>query len=114
MLSTGTGLAPFLSLARDPDVYEFYEQVVVVHSVRRVSDLAFQDELSGKLADDPLVAEQAASQFHYVTTVTREPFRNNVRIDTLVESGALFEDIPGEARHNPETHRHIMCEIGSV
>ena len=51
MLSTGTGLAPFLSLARDPDVYEFYEQVVVVHSVRRVSDLAFHDELESKLAE---------------------------------------------------------------
>lgn len=109
MLSTGTGLAPFLSLARDPDVYEFYEQVVVVHSVRRVSDLAFHDELTGKLAEDPLVAEQAAAQFHYVPTVTREPFRNNVRIDKLVESGALFEGIPGEARFNPETDRVMMC-----
>ncbi|WP_327752617.1 ferredoxin--NADP reductase [Sphingobium sp. SJ10-10] len=109
MLSTGTGLAPFLSLARDPDVYEFYEQVVVVHSVRRVSDLAFHDELSGKLAEDPLVAEQAASQFHYVPTVTREPFRNNVRIDKLVETGALFEGIAGEAKFDPETDRIMMC-----
>ena len=109
MLSTGTGLAPFLSLARDPDVYEFYEQVVVVHSVRRVSDLAFHDELAGKLADDPLVAEQAATQFHYVPTVTREPFHNTVRIDKLVESGALFEGIPGEPRFNPETDRIMMC-----
>jgi ferredoxin--NADP+ reductase len=109
MLSTGTGLAPFLSLARDPDVYEFYEQVVVVHSVRRVSDLAFHDELAGKLAEDPLVAEQAATQFHYVPTVTREPFHNTVRIDKLVESGALFEGIPGEPRFNPETDRIMMC-----
>jgi ferredoxin--NADP+ reductase len=109
MLSTGTGLAPFLSLARDPDVYEFYEQVVVVHSVRRVSDLAFHDELAGKLADDPLVAEQAATQFHYVPTVTREPFHNTVRIDKLVESGALFEGIPGDAKFNPETDRIMMC-----
>jgi ferredoxin--NADP+ reductase len=109
MLSTGTGLAPFLSLARDPDVYEFYEQVVVVHSVRRVSDLAFHDELTGKLAEDPLVSEQAAAQFHYVPTVTREPFRNNVRIDKLMETGALFEGIPGEQKFNPETDRIMMC-----
>jgi ferredoxin--NADP+ reductase len=109
MLSTGTGLAPFLSLARDPDVYEFYEQVVVVHSVRRVSDLAFHDELEGKLAEDPLVAEQAATQFHYVPTVTREAFRNTVRIDKLVESGALFEGLEGPAKFDPETDRIMMC-----
>ncbi len=109
MLSTGTGLAPFLSLARDPDVYEFYEEVVVVHSVRRVSDLAFHDELSGKLAEDPLVSEQAIRQFHYVPTVTREPFRNNVRIDRLMETGALFEGIAGDQKFNPETDRIMMC-----
>lgn len=109
MLSTGTGLAPFLSLARDPDVYEFYEQVVVVHSVRTVSDLAFRDELEGRLAIDPLVAEQAATQFHYVPTVTREPFRNTGRIDALMDSGALFEGIAGPARFDPETDRIMMC-----
>ena len=110
MLSTGTGLAPFLSLSRDPDVYEFYEQVVAVHSVRRVSDLAFRDELSTKLAEDPLVAEQAATQFHYVPTVTREPFDGNTaRIDKLVESGTLFEGVPGAAKFDPETDRIMMC-----
>ncbi|MGE4323902.1 MAG: ferredoxin--NADP reductase [Sphingobium sp.] len=109
MLSTGTGLAPFLSLSRDPDVYEFYEQVVVVHSVRKVSDLAFHEELESKLAADPLVAEQAATQFHYVPTVTREPFRNSGRIDALMDSGALFAGIPGPARFDPETDRIMMC-----
>ena len=110
MLSTGTGLAPFLSLPRDPDVYEFYEQVVVVHSVRRVSDLAFRDEMEGKWSEDPLVSEQAPSQFHYVPTVTREPFDGHTaRIDKLVESGALFEGIPGAAKFDPETDRIMMC-----
>jgi len=110
MLSTGTGLAPFLSLSRDPEVYDFYEQVVVIHSVRRVSDLAFRDELAGKLAEDPLVAEQAATQFHYVPTVTREPFDGHTqRIDKLVESGALFEGIPGAPTFDPETDRIMMC-----
>ena len=109
LLSTGTGLAPFLSLPRDPDVYEFYEQVVVVHSVRRVSDLAFREEMEGKWAEDPLVSEQAAGQFHYVPTVTREEFPNNERIDKLVESGKLFEGIPGAAKFDPETDRIMMC-----
>ena len=110
MLSTGTGLAPFLSLSRDPDVYEFYEQVVIVHSVRRVSDLAFREELEGKWAEDPLVSEQAPAQFHYVPTVTREPFEGNTaRIDKLVESGALFKGIPGAVKFDPETDRIMMC-----
>lgn len=110
MLSTGTGLAPFLSLSRDPDVYEFYEQVVAVHSVRRVSDLAFRDELASKWAEDPLVSEQAPAQFHYVPTVTREPFDGHTaRIDKLVESGVLFEGIPGAPRFDPETDRIMMC-----
>jgi ferredoxin--NADP+ reductase len=109
MLSTGTGLAPFLSLARDPDVYEFYEQVVAIHSVRRVSDLAFHDDLASKLAGDPLVEDQAAQQFHYVPTVTREPFHRNQRIDKLVADGSLFEGIPGAAKFDPETDRIMMC-----
>ena len=110
MLSTGTGLAPFLSLSRDPDVYEFYEQVVIVHSVRRVSDLAFREELDGKWSQDPLVSEQAPGQFHYVPTVTREPYDGHTqRIDKLVESGALFEGVPGAAKFDPETDRIMMC-----
>ena len=109
MLSTGTGLAPFLSVARDPDIYDLFDAVVVVHSVRRVSDLAFHDELAAKLADDPLVGDEAAAKFHYVPTVTREPFRNNRRIDALMADGTLFAGLPGEARFDPETDRIMMC-----
>ena len=109
MLSTGTGLAPFLSLARDPDVYAAFEQIVVVHSVRHVSDLAFREELESRLASDPLVAEDAIDRFHYVPTVTREPFHTQVRIDRLVEDGALFRNIPGAARFDPDTDRIMMC-----
>jgi ferredoxin--NADP+ reductase len=112
MLSTGTGLAPFLSLARDPDVYSLFDQVVIVHSVRSVSDLAFRDELEARLASDPLVAEDAQSRFHYVPTVTREAFRNQHRIDRLVETGALFAGIPGPAKFEPDIDRIMMC--GSI
>lgn len=109
MLSTGTGLAPFLSVARDPDVYDLFDAVAVVHSVRRVSDLAFHDELTARLADDPLVGDEAAAKFHYVPTVTREPFRNARRIDALIEDGTLFAGMPGDARFDPETDRVMMC-----
>lgn len=110
MLSTGTGLAPFLSLARDPDVYTMFNQVIVVHSVRRVSDLAYHDELAARLADDPLVSEEAAHQFHYIPTVTREEFHTKGRIDKLMEDGTLFGDpITGDKCFNPETDRVMLC-----
>lgn len=109
-LSTGTGLAPFLSLARDPDVYEMFDQIQLVHSVRRVSDLAFREELEAQLAGDPLVQDQALVQFSYLPTVTREPFPTSDRIGTLIENGGLFNaQTVGEARLNPETDRVMMC-----
>ncbi|AJP71086.1 ferredoxin--NADP reductase [Sphingomonas hengshuiensis] len=110
MLSTGTGLAPFLSIARDPEIYDRFSQVVLVHSVRRVSDLAYYDELTAQLASDPLVQEQALLQFHYIPTVTREPFHTTGRIDALAASGALFAPpVLGERRFDPETDRVMLC-----
>ncbi|MGE0658675.1 MAG: ferredoxin--NADP reductase [Reyranellaceae bacterium] len=110
LLATGTGLAPFLSIIRDPEIYERFEQVIVVHSVRRVSDLAYREELTGKLADDPLVAENAATQFTYVPTVTREEFPNRLRITTMIRDGSLFSHgVPGPAELSPETDRAMMC-----
>jgi ferredoxin--NADP+ reductase len=110
LLSTGTGLAPFLSIARDPEIYDRFAQVIVVHSVRRVSDLAWHDELAAQLASDPLVQEQALLQFHYVPTVTREPFRTAGRIGELVASGALFRaPVAGPHAFDPESDRVMLC-----
>ncbi|MFV0623154.1 ferredoxin--NADP reductase [Sphingomonas sp. ac-8] len=108
--STGTGLAPFLSLARDPDVYSMFDQIILVHSVRQVSDLAYHDELAARLADDPLVSDEAQAQFHYVPTVTREAFRTTGRINDLIESAALFgEPVQGPKKLDPETDRIMLC-----
>ena len=109
LFSTGTGLAPFLSLVRDPDIYERYAQVVVVHCVRRVSDLAYRSELESRLADDPLVQEQAHLQLSYLPTVTREAFQTTGRIGTLMESGRLFAGLGGEQRLDPATDRVMLC-----
>jgi ferredoxin--NADP+ reductase len=110
LLSTGTGLAPFLSLIRDPDIYDFYEQVVVVHSVRRVSDLAYFSELTGQLAGDPLVQDQALVQLHYIPTVTREDFPRQERITTMIQTGSLFHTPAlGEPRLDPEQDRIMLC-----
>lgn len=110
MLSTGTGLAPFLSLARDPEIYERFEQLVLVHCVRQVSDLAFRELLESHLAGDPLVHDQALLQFHYLPTVTREAFHTTGRIDALIDSGKLFaHPVSGPARLDPETDRIMLC-----
>ena len=110
MLSTGTGLAPFLSLARDPDIYERFNQIVIVHCVRQVSDLAFREELESQLAGDPLVRDQALLQFHYLPTVTRQPFRNEGRIDALIDNARLFgPPLTGPHHFDPTSDRIMMC-----
>ncbi|BBB12370.1 ferredoxin--NADP reductase [Sphingopyxis sp. FD7] len=110
LLSTGTGLAPFLSLVRDPDIYERFSQIQLVHCVRQVSDLAFRDALESQLAGDPLVQDQALLQFHYLPTVTREPFRTTGRIDALIDGGRLFgHPLTGPAHFDPATDRVMMC-----
>jgi ferredoxin--NADP+ reductase len=110
MLSTGTGLAPFLSLMRDPDVYDMFSEVIIVHSVRRVSDLAFHDVMTSNLTGDPLVEEQAATQFSYIPTVTREQFRTMGRIDALIDDGRIFRTQAGGVHHfDPATDRIMMC-----
>jgi ferredoxin--NADP+ reductase len=109
LLSTGTGLAPFLSIIRDPDIYERFGQVIVVHCVRHVSDLAFRAELESHLADDPLVQDQALLQLTYVPTVTREPFHTSGRIGDLVDSGRLFRGVGGPTAFDPATDRIMLC-----
>ena len=110
LFSTGTGLAPFMSIIRDPDTYERFDRIVLVHSVRRVSDLAYRTMLETHLREDPLVDEAALMQLSYVPTVTREPFPTSGRIDRLIDDGTLFSArIGGEARLSPATDRVMMC-----
>ena len=110
LLSTGTGLAPFLSLVRDPDIYDRFDQVLLVHCVRHVNDLAFREELESQLAGDPLVQDQAPLQFHYLPTVTREPFRTTGRIGALIDSGRLFEPpLVGPTQFSVEEDRIMLC-----
>jgi ferredoxin--NADP+ reductase len=108
LLSTGTGLAPFLSIIKDPDTYERFERVVLVHGVRNVNDLAYGDYLQNQLPQDENIGELVRAQLTYYPTVTREPFRNNGRLTELMEGGKLFEDI-GLPRLNPATDRAMVC-----
>ncbi|MDR6662673.1 ferredoxin--NADP reductase [Tardiphaga sp. 20_F10_N6_6] len=113
MLSTGTGLAPFASLIKDPDVYERYEHVVLVHGCRQVSELAYGERLVAKLAEDELFGELMKDKFTYYPTVTREPFRNRGRITDLIASSQLFNDI-GQGPLSIETDRIMLCGSPSM
>ena len=93
LLGTGTGLAPFLSLIKDPETYERFEKVIVVHGVRFAKDLAYGEFIEKVLPADEFLGEMISDQLLYYPTVTREEFRNQGRITDLMQSGKLFSDL---------------------
>jgi len=108
LLGTGTGLAPYLSVVRDPETYEKFEHVVVVHGVRLVAELAFHDLLDHELAQDELLGEMVAGKLHYYPTVTREPYKHTGRMTDLIQTGKLAADL-GLPALNPEEDRVMLC-----
>ncbi len=108
LLSTGTGLAPFMSVIRDPETYERFEQIILVHGVREVDELAYHDYLIEHLPAHEFLGEMVTSKLRYYPTVTREEFVNMGRITELIESGKLFEDL-GVPPLDPEVDRVMIC-----
>jgi ferredoxin--NADP+ reductase len=100
LFSTGTGVAPFASIVRDPETYEKFEEVVLVHTCRLVAELQYSRELVEHLAEDPLIGE-FAPRLRYVPSATREPFERTNRITTMIENGELPID--------PEHDRAMLC-----
>lgn len=108
LLATGTGLAPFLSIIRDPETYEKFEQVVLVHGVREVKELAYRELLETQLKQDEFLGEMVQQQFLYYPTVTREPFVHQGRIPHLLENGTLAKDL-GLPDLHPAEDRVMIC-----
>jgi ferredoxin/flavodoxin---NADP+ reductase len=113
LLGTGTGLAPFMSIIRDPAVYERFEHVVVVHGVRYASELGYSGYIREELPAHDLVGDEARSKLRYYPTVTREPFENQGRITTLLETGKLTADL-GLPELDPEHDRVMICGSPSM
>jgi ferredoxin--NADP+ reductase len=113
LLATGTGLAPFMSIIRDPETYDRYEHVIVAHGVRRESDLVYRGYIENELPQHELVGDQVKSQLLYYPTVTREPFRNQGRVTTLVDSGKMPADL-GLPALSPEHDRVMICGSPSM
>lgn len=108
LIGTGTGLAPYLSIARDPETYDRFEKVVLTHGVRHVQELAYYDLWTKDLPNDEIFGEMVKDKLLYYPTVTREPFKNNGRINELMESGKFFTDL-GIPEINPEEDRVMLC-----
>lgn len=108
LFGTGTGLAPFMSIIKDPEVYERFEKIVLLHGVRFVSELAYADYIQNELPNNEYFGDVVREKLIYYPTVTREPFRHSGRLTTVIENGQLSEDI-GLPPLNPETDRAMMC-----
>jgi ferredoxin/flavodoxin---NADP+ reductase len=108
LLSTGTGMAPFMSVIKDPETYERFEKVILVHGVRTVNELAYHDYLQNRLPQNEFFGEQVRNQFIYYPTVTRESFKNQGRITDLINSGKLTTDI-GLPAMNKDDDRVMIC-----
>jgi ferredoxin--NADP+ reductase len=113
LLSTGTGLAPFASLIKDPEVYDRFEKIVLVHGCRQVSELAYGEQLVADLSKDEFFGPVLTEKLIYYPTVTREPFRNRGRITDLITTNRLFADVDLPAL-NLETDRIMLCGSPSM
>jgi ferredoxin--NADP+ reductase len=106
--ATGTGLAPFMSLIRDPETYDRFDRVVLVHTVREVAELAYRELISKDLPAHELLGEIVAGKLTYLPAVTREPFERVMRITTMIENGSLTADL-GLPPLSPERDRAMLC-----
>ena len=108
LLSTGTGLAPYMSLIQDIEMYERFEKIILVHGVRTVNELAYADFIENELPNNEFFGEEVKNKLIYYPTVTREEFRNRGRLTNLITSGKLFTDI-GLPPINPKEDRAMIC-----
>ncbi|GAA5316201.1 MAG: ferredoxin-NADP reductase [Candidatus Pelagadaptatus aseana] len=108
LISTGTGLAPFMSIIKDPEIYERFDKIILTHGVRTVSELAYQNEITRELPNNEFFGDLVKDKLIYYPTVTREPYKNQGRLTDLIASGRLFRDI-GLPFMTPEHDRFMIC-----
>lgn len=108
LFGSGTGLAPFMSIIRDPETFERFEKVILVHGVRLVSELAYADLIERELPGHEFLGDMIREKLLYYPTVTREPFRHQGRITDLIASDRLTQDL-GLPALSPEHDRAMIC-----
>ncbi|MDX1735131.1 MAG: ferredoxin--NADP reductase [Halioglobus sp.] len=113
LIATGTGLAPFLSIIRDPEIYEQYEHVVLTHGCRYVDELAYRELITRHLPQHEYLGDMVRDKLIYYPTVTRESFVNNGRLTDLLRIGKLAADV-GLDPIDPEHDRFMVCGSPSM
>ena len=108
LFATGTGIAPFASLIRDPETYEKFDEVILTHTCRTVAELAYGETLVAALKDDPLIGEEAALKLVHHTTVTQEAYHRTGRITERLADGRLYEEL-GVPPIDPAVDRAMIC-----
>ncbi|PID60179.1 MAG: ferredoxin--NADP(+) reductase [Gammaproteobacteria bacterium] len=108
LFATGTGIAPFASIIRDPETYEHFEQVILTHTCRQAAELDYGKDLMQRIADDELISEFVGDRLTYYPSTTREASEHQGRITSLIESGKLFEDLGLEGL-KPDEDRAMLC-----
>ena len=108
LLSTGTGLAPFLAIIKDPETYQRFERVVLTHGVRSEADLAYADYVRRELPHHEFLGEQISQQLLYYPAVSREPFVHQGRLTDLLDSGRMSVDL-GLPALDPAHDRFMIC-----
>ncbi len=107
-LATGTGIAPFASLMREPETYEKYDQVIMMHTCREVAELEYGRKLVESLKDDPLIGDIVGTKLIYYPTTTRAAFHHMGRVTDNLSSGKVFADL-GLPAMNPAEDRAMVC-----
>jgi ferredoxin--NADP+ reductase len=113
LIATGTGLAPFMSIIKDPEIYEAFDKVILTHGCRPVDELAYRDLITGDLPRNEYLGETIADKLLYYPTVTREKFRNNGRLTDLLRIGKLPKDL-GLPPISVEHDRCMICGSPSM
>ena len=108
LLGTGTGLAPFLAVIKDPATYERFERVVITHGVRNAADLAYADYIRKELPQHEFLGEQIARQLLYYPAVSREAHAHQGRLTTLLENGRMASDL-GLPAIDSGSDRFMIC-----
>ncbi|RFF26881.1 MULTISPECIES: ferredoxin--NADP reductase [unclassified Wenzhouxiangella] len=108
LLGTGTGLAPYLSIIKDPETYERFDSVIVAHGVRLVEDLAYREHITDELPNHELLGDMIRGRLLYYPAVSREPFIHSGRLTDLLDSGQMTSDL-GLPDLDPENDRVMLC-----
>ncbi|MEN9527335.1 MAG: hypothetical protein RLY56_1286 [Pseudomonadota bacterium] len=108
LLATGTGLAPFMSIIRDPATYERFSKVILLHGVRYASELAYHDYIVNELPQHEFLGELVKEQLLYYPTVTREIFEHRGRLPDLLRNGRVADDL-GLEHLDAQHDRAMIC-----